>query len=98
MTPISNLTRLGWTCSACPCIQLKRKVGLPHLPIGVFFLTGIDQSVHVGEAGMGELWLVTATTSQLLEAAHAPDGKILNALEFPMGLASLNSPPPQVLN
>ena len=94
-TPISNLTRLGWTCSACPYIQLKCKVSLPRLPIGVFFPTGVDQSVCVGEAGAGELWLATATTGQLLEAAHAPDGKILNALEFPMGLASLDPPPPK---
>jgi len=42
---------------------------------------------------VGELWLTTATTGQLLKAAHAPDGKILNALDFPMGLASLDPPP-----
>ena len=36
---------------------------------------------------------MTTTTGQLLEAAHALDGKILNALEFPLGLASLDPPP-----
>ena len=42
---------------------------------------------------MGELWLTTPTTGQLLEAANTPDGKILNTLKFPMGLASLDPPP-----
>jgi hypothetical protein len=62
-------------------------------PTDISSLTFIDQSVHVGEAGAGELWLTTATTGQLLEASNAPDGKILNALQFPMGLASLDPPP-----
>lgn len=53
----------------------------------------VDQSLPVSEAGAGELWLATATTSQLLEATHAPDGKILNASEFPMGFAPLDPPP-----
>jgi hypothetical protein len=92
-TQILNLTRLAWTPSACPCIPLKCKVSLPRFPIDTFSLIGVDQSVRVGEAGAGELWLTTATTGQLLEAAHAPDGKILNALEFPMALASLDPPP-----
>ena len=37
--------------------------------------------------------MMTTTTSQLLDAAQTPGGKILDALEFPMSLASLDSPP-----
>ena len=66
---------------------------LPWLPIDISHVTFIDQSVRVCEAGVGELWLMTTTPGKLLEAANTPDGNFLNALKFPMGLASFNPPP-----
>jgi len=37
--------------------------------------------------------MMTTTMAQLFDAAQTPDGKILNALELPMSLACLDSPP-----
>ena len=41
----------------------------------------------------GEIQLITATSDQLLKASEMDSGKILNALEFPMNLASLSPMP-----
>jgi hypothetical protein len=43
-----------------------------------------------------EAWktqIITASSDQLLEAALTSDGKIINALEFPMGTASVSPTP-----
>lgn len=53
-----------------------------------------DLSIRPGEKEVSEGRLTTAKTADFLAAARQRDGKILNALEFPMVLASLNPPPP----
>ena len=85
-------TGLDTLCMSMHPIEVQG-TSLPRPPIHISYVTFVDQSVRVGEAGAGELWLTTAMTGQLLEAANTPDGKILNALEFPMGLASFDPPP-----
>ena len=84
---------LDTLCLSMHSIEVQGKPSLTPYWYFFSYLCSLNQSVHVGKAGTGELWLTTATTGQLLEAAHASDGKILNALEFQMGLASLDPPP-----
>jgi len=52
-----------------------------------------DQSVQVDPHEAGTSQLITATSDQLLKAAASESGKILNALQFPMNLASLTPTP-----
>jgi hypothetical protein len=52
-----------------------------------------DQSIRVGADEAAEATLTITNTANLLEAARQKDGKILNALEFPMVLASLDPQP-----
>lgn len=58
-----------------------------------FFSLYTDQSIRASDDEAGEATLTMAKTADLLEAARQQDGKILNALDFPMVLASLNPSP-----
>ena len=53
-----------------------------------------DQSIRANDEEAGEATLTMAKTDDLLEASRQEEGKILNALDFPMVLASLSPPPP----
>ena len=44
----------------------------------------LDQSVSIGESGNGNERLREGTLRQLLDSARQPNGKILNALSFPL--------------